>query len=65
MRVYDALVNELDFKELGISLDLYKGGPDEYDPKTMLKIIVYGYANSVRSSRKLEKACHRDVSLCG
>ena len=63
VRVYDALVNELDFKELGISLDLYKGGPDEYDPKTMLKIIVYGYANSVRSSRKLEKACHRDVSF--
>lgn len=63
VRVYDALVNELDFKELGISLDLYKGGPDEYDPKTMLKIIVYGYANSVRSSRKLERACHRDVSF--
>lgn len=63
VRVYDALVNELDFKELGIDLDLYKGGPDEYDPKTMLKIIVYGYTNSQRSSRKLELACHRDVSF--
>jgi transposase len=63
VRVYDALVNELDFKELGISLDPYKGGPDEYDPKTMLKIIVYGYALSQRSSRKLELACHRDISF--
>ena len=63
VRVYDALVNELNFKELGISLEPYKGGPDEYDPKTMLKIIVYGYANSQRSSRKLELACHRDISF--
>ena len=62
-RVYDALVNELNFKELGIELDPYKGGPDEYDPKTMLKIITYGYANSQRSSRKLELACYRDISF--
>ena len=63
VRVYDAMVNELDFKELGITLEPFKGGPDEYDPKTMLKIIVYGYANSQRSSRKLELACHRDISF--
>lgn len=63
VRVYDAFVSELNFQDLGISLDPYQGGPDEYDPKTMLKIIVYGYANSVRSSRKLERACHRDISF--
>jgi len=63
VRVYDALVNELNFKELGIALDPYKGGADEYDPKTMLKIIVYGYANSQRASRKLELACHRDIAF--
>ncbi len=63
VRVYDAFINELNFQNLGISLDPYQGGPDEYDPKTMLKIIVYGYANSLRSSRKLELACHRDISF--
>ena len=63
VRVYDAFINALDFKNLGISLDPYKSGPEEYDPKTMLKIIVYGYANSQRSSRKLERCCHRDVSF--
>lgn len=63
VRVYDAFINEMDFKELGIDLDHYKGGPDEYDPSTMLKIIVYGYAVSVRSSRKLELACHRDIAF--
>lgn len=63
VRVYDAFIGELNFAELGINLDPLKGGPDEYDPRTMLKIIVYGYANSIRSSRKLELACHRDISF--
>lgn len=63
VRIYDAFLNELDFAKLGISLDPYKGGPDEYDPKTMLKIIVYGYSVSVRSSRKLELSCHRDIAF--
>jgi transposase len=63
VRVYDAFIGELDFTKLGISLDPYKGGPDEYDPKTMLKIIVYGYSMGVRSSRKLELACHRDIAF--
>lgn len=63
VRVYDACINEMNFAKLGIGLDPYKGGPDEYDPKTMLKIIVYGYAIGVRSSRKLELACHRDIAF--
>lgn len=63
VRVYDAFINELNFQELGISLDPNKGGPNEYNPKIMLKILVYGYANNTRSSRKLELACHRDISF--
>lgn len=63
VRIYDAFVGELDFAGLGIGLDPHKGGPDEYDPKTMLKIIVYGYSVGVRSSRKLELACHRDIGF--
>ncbi len=63
VRIYDAFISELDFVGLGISLEPYKGGPDEYDPKTMLKIIVYGYSMGVRSSRKLELACHRDIAF--
>jgi transposase len=63
VRVYDAFINELNFANLGIRLDPYKGGPDEYDPKTMLKIIVYGYSMGVRSSRRLELACQRDIAF--
>jgi transposase len=62
VRIYDAFVNALDLKELGIDVDHYKGGADEYDPVTMLKIIIYGYAQRNRSSRKLELACHRDIA---
>jgi transposase len=29
----------------------------------MVKLLVYGYANGVCSSRKLERATHRDVAI--
>ncbi|WP_434797079.1 IS1182 family transposase [Terrisporobacter vanillatitrophus] len=32
-------------------------------PREMLKIIVYGYMNSLYSSRKIENACKRDVNF--
>ncbi|WP_205877934.1 transposase [Mycobacterium camsae] len=32
------------------------GGPP-YDPRLMVRILMYGYATGVRSSRKLEAAC--------
>lgn len=63
VRVYDAFVEALDFGALGIPLEVVKAGADEYYPKDMLKLIIYGYAYGVRSSRKLERACHHNVSF--
>jgi transposase len=38
-------------------------GYPPYDPRLMLKLLVYGYANGVVSSRKLERATYRDVAV--
>ncbi len=34
-----------------------------YDPRLMVKLLIYGYANGVMSSRKLEHASFRDVAV--
>src|SRR5262249_38200326 len=38
-------------------------GRPGYDPRDLLKFYVYGYLNEVRSSRKLERECGRNVEL--
>ncbi len=34
-----------------------------YDPRLMVKLLIYGYANGVMSSCKLERATYRDVAV--
>jgi transposase len=63
VRVYDAFVEALDFNELGIHIDPLKEGNPQYDPKAMLKLLVYGYSYGVRSSRKLERETHYNLSF--
>src|SRR2546430_12926552 len=63
VRVYDAFVDQLNFQELGIVLDEQQMGPPEFDPAAMLKLLVYGYAYGIRSSRKLERALYHNVSF--
>ena len=41
VRAYDAIVESLDFSDLGIELDSDKVGCPQYDPKAMLKLLVY------------------------
>jgi len=63
VRVYDAFVEALDFKGLGIPIEPYKAGAKQYYPKQMLKLIIYGYSYNIRTSRKLERACHHNLSF--
>lgn len=63
VRAYDAFVEALDFKELGIDIDPSKEGNPSYDPKAMLKLLVYGYSYGVRSSRKLERETYYNLSF--
>ncbi len=62
VRVYDAFVEALDFKLLGIPTEP-KPGADEYHPKAMLKLIIYGYSYGIRGSRKIERACYHNLSF--
>jgi len=63
VRAYDAFVDALDFDKLGIQIEPDKVGCPQYDPKTMLKLLVYGYSYGVRSSRKLEREVNYNLSF--
>jgi transposase len=57
----------VDSNALDLSV-IYAGYEDErgfppYDPRLMVKLIIYGYATGVVSSRKLEQATYRDVAV--
>lgn len=63
VRVYDAFVEALDLRKLGVKIDPQKEGNPSYDPKAMLKLLVYGYSYGVRSSRKLEREIYYNLSF--
>lgn len=52
----------LDLSGIYASYEGERGFPP-YDPRLMVKLLLYGYANGVMSSRKLEAATHRDVAV--
>ena len=63
VRAYDVFVDSLNFDELGIDLNPEKVGCPQYDPKAMLKLLVYGYSYGIRSSRKLEREAQYNLSF--
>ena len=64
VRVIAAFVEMLDLGELGFerSEPGVMGRP-AYDPADLLKLYLYGYLNRIRSSRRLERECHRNVEV--
>ena len=64
VRFIDAFTDSLNLEKLGFkhSIPCETGRPS-YDPSDLLKLYVYGYLNQVRSSRKLERECHRNVEV--
>ena len=64
VRVIDAFIDSLDFSQFGFKyFQLNKEGRPPFHPATMMKIYLYGYQNSIRSCRKLEKACKTNVEM--
>ena len=62
VRVIDAFVGGLDFDCLGFKRAASTGRPG-YDPRDLLKLYIYGYVNEVRSSRRLERECKRNIEV--
>jgi transposase len=64
VRVIDAWIGRLDLAKLGFSKSqAQRMGRPPYDPSDLLKLYVCGYLNGVRSSRALERECHRNVEV--
>jgi transposase len=61
-RLIDLFIDGLDLARLGFThtQPLTEGRPP-YHPADMLKLYVWGYLNQVRSSRKLERECGRNL----
>jgi transposase len=64
VRVIDTFVDWLDLSELGFqhSSDNLRG-TSMYMPSMLLKLYLYGYLNRIRSSRRLETECTRNIEL--
>src|SRR5207248_6174543 len=63
-RVIDAFVDRLDMQGLGFArAEPAETGRPGYDPRDLLKLYLYGYLQQIRSSRRLEKECCRNIEL--
>jgi transposase len=63
-RVIDAFVDGLAMEELGFErAEAAETGRPGYDPRDLLKLYLYGYLHQLRSSRRLEVECRRNVEL--
>ncbi len=63
VRAYNAIIDALDFHKLEIEINERKLGNSSYNPVSMLKLLAYGYSYGLKSSRKLERACHENLSF--
>jgi transposase len=62
VRVVDAWVQALDLKVLGFAkAHAQRLGRPPYDPGDLLRLYIWGYLSAIRSSRALERECHRNV----
>ncbi len=63
-RVIEAFVGKLSMEKLGfVRTEPAETGRPGYDPRDLLKLYLYGYLHQVRSSRRLEAECRRNVEV--
>src|SRR5258708_23866277 len=63
-RVIEAFVGRLDVAEPGfVRAEPAETGRPGYDPRDLLKLYLYGYLQPIRSSRRLEAECGRNLEV--
>jgi len=60
--VDDLVEHGLDLSGVYADYTDMRGGPP-YDPRLMLKVLIYGYSHGITSSRALERRCQDDVAF--
>ena len=63
VRIIDLFVESIDLAQFPFHVKSSSEGRPPYHPKDLLKLYVYGYLNSIRSSRALEKECKRNIEV--
>jgi len=64
VRAIDSYVDSIDLADVGVfTCNSSSEGQPAYHPALLLKIYLYGYLNSIRSSRKLEREIKRNVEM--
>lgn len=59
VRVVDAVIDRLDISDI---LSTYRGGGNSaFNPRMMLKVLVFAYLSNVYSSRRIEELLRRDI----
>lgn len=64
VRAIDAIVEKMDIPSMGFTYSETKEtGRKPYSPVDMFKLYAYSYFNGIRSSRKIERECYRNIEV--
>lgn len=64
VRALDAIIDRLNIHSLDFTHSETKStGRKPYDPADMFRLYAYSYYNGIRSSRKIERECNRNIEL--
>jgi transposase len=64
VRAIDAIVDKMDIQSIGFTYSQTKEtGRKPYSPVEMFKLYAYSYFNGIRSSRKIERECYRNIEI--
>ena len=64
VRAIDAIVEKMDIQSIGFTYSETKDtGRKPYSPVDMFKLYAYSYFSGIRSSRKIERECYRNIEV--